>query len=64
MPKGKGFTVVEVFAVLIILGAVTMVSYLAIPILKIYQSCRKPALRRGQAFPALLPMGDGFILHT
>ena len=33
MPKGEGFTVVEVVAVLIILGAVTMVSYLAIPIL-------------------------------
>jgi prepilin-type N-terminal cleavage/methylation domain-containing protein len=32
MPKGDGFTVVEVVAVLIILGAVTMVSYLAIPI--------------------------------
>ena len=32
MPKGEGFTVVEVVAVLIILGAVTMVSYLAIPI--------------------------------
>ncbi len=32
MPKGEGFTVVEVVAVLMILGAVTMVSYLAIPI--------------------------------
>jgi prepilin-type N-terminal cleavage/methylation domain-containing protein len=32
MPKGEGFTVVEVVAVLIILGAVTMVSYLAIPV--------------------------------